>query len=107
MEALVHFNNSQDFVHLDSVKGDIVLCGGQDQSAQSSCVKLLKLQGGNFAWEEFATTDAIRSRHSSWVSSNGLVLLGSSKKQNEYAELVTADGTQKIFDLETPHNKIL
>ena len=86
----------------DIVSGDIVVCGGGSPLSMNSCLKLSRAPDGSFAWIEFASTVDLRTKHSSWVSSHGLLLIGSlNNSVSENAELISSqgNGSQKLFDL--------
>ena len=86
----------------DIVDGAIVVCGGGGPLSMNSCLQLSRAPDGSFTWIEFASTVDLRTKHSSWVSSQGLLLLGSfNNSVSEKAELISAqvNGSQILFDL--------
>ena len=83
------------------------MCGGITQplgTGQRICKMLTRNDKGSFSWNDFAATAEPRSYHGSWVSPDGLILLGSHDTGVKgRAELVKKDGGEIIFSLIHPN----
>ena len=65
-----------------------ILCGGGDGAEQTSCLQFSLTSG---VWTNYATTLQKRYGHTSWVSSAGLVLMGS-RYSGTTTEIVPSGG---------------
>jgi len=98
---------------LNTVGGAAIACGGFDKEQWKSCYKLCPLSKKGL-WTRYAATVDVRKNHNSWVSEEGLHLLGGEHKvyqDQKYivypgitTELLPSGGYQSLVTSESRYN---
>jgi len=86
---------------VDIVDNTAVVCGGIfDINNETTNIHTLNscLQLTSSGWEEYKTLKSEWFSHTSWVSTEGLMLLGGDGEADEYAELVTPGADPITFE---------